>query len=274
MRQSFSFKLFYRLDNYRDKALVKLEVHDGLHWLKGNELARAATTGRPTPVAAMVDVTYNLCVAHGLDASLRDRLLSRKLVTLNGTDVPLNDFVACGWDIEPYPFKHLPPHMVNHSAILADARENGIHLDVSNAVCDETTVRTRGLALKGLVDLARANAIPTRLYVDYSLFGWLKANDMVEVYTYLNNLLADHGPTRVITESKCGESVDPILLEWADRSKGHAISKDCFEDFDMAYEWLLCGAEKGTPRLHRFACDGTNVGIPDFGLSTKIPTSF
>ena len=274
MTPSFSFKLFYRLDNYRGKSTIKVEVHDGFHWLKGNELAKAAATGRPIPIAAMADSTYKLCVEHGMDESLRERFWSRKLVTLNGTDIPLNDLVSSGWNIEPYPLKHLPPSLVNQTAVLADARKNGIHLDVSNAVCDESTLYTRGLALKGLVDLALDNAIPTRLYVDYSLFSWLKANGMSDVYTYLNGLLADHGPNRMITESKFGESVDPILLEWADRSNGHAISKDGFDDFDMTYEWLLRGAENGSPRLHRFSCDGNTVGIPDFGLSAKIPTSF
>lgn len=274
MTHSYSFKLFYQLDNFMEKSKIKIEVNDGLHWLKNNELAKAHTTGNPIPVAAMVDSTCKLCIKHGMDTSLTDRFWNRKMVTLNGVSIPLNELISGGWDIEPYPVRHLPVEMVNQSAILADARRTGIHLDVSNVVCDETTVETQGLALMGLINLARDNEIPLKLYVDYKLFGWLKAGGMTDLYTYLNGLLADHGPNRMITESSYGESVDPILLDWANRSNGHAISKDEFYDFDMDYEWLLRGAENGKPRLHRFTCDGETVGIPDFGLSAKIPTSF
>jgi hypothetical protein len=209
-----------------------------------------------------------------MDEAMQDRFWGRKLVTFDGTDIPLNDLVANGWNIEQYPRKHLPSELVNHCAVLADARKHGVHIDVSNAVCDCETAGTHGLALKGIVNLMQENSIPVRLYVDFSLFGWLKVNGMTGVYDYLNGLLADHGPSRMITESKSGESVDPILLDWADSQNGHAISKDGFDDFDMTYEWILRGAEKGSPRLHRFTCDGTKVAIPDLGLSTEIPTSF
>ena len=274
MTPSFSFKLFYDFDRFKNKTAVKMEIHDGQHWLKGNELSTAAQLGKPIPIAAMVDNTFNLCVKHGLDASQKDRFWGRKRVTLKGTDVPLNELVADGWSIEQYPLKYQPPEMVNHAAVLADARKHGAHVDVSNAVCDEETAATNGLALKGIVNLLRDNSIPTRLYVDYSLFGWLKYKGMTGAYDYLNGLLNDHGPGRMITESGCGESVDPILLDWTDASNGHVISKDCFDDYDMAYDWILRGAEKGSPRLHRFSCDGNCVSIPDLGLSTKIPSSF
>ena len=274
MTPSFSFKLFYHFDHFNNKTAVKMEVHDGQHWLKDNELSIAVQTGKPIPIAAMADDTFNLCVEHGMDATQKARFWGRKRVTRNGTDIPLNDLVASGWNIEQYPLKHLPPEMVNQDAVLADARKHGVHVDVSNTVCDEETAVTNGLALKGIVNLMHDNSIPIRLYVDYSLFGWLKYKGMTGVYNYLNGLLNDHGPNRMITESGCGESVDPILLDWTDASNGHVISKDCFDDYDMAYDWILRGAEKGSPRLHRFSCDGNCVSIPDLGLSTKIPSSF
>ena len=98
---------------------------------------------------------------------------------------------------------------------------------------------------------------------------------MGEAATYLSDFLDDHNPaTRCITASSFGASVDPILLDWANRTGGHAISKDAFDEFDMTYDWLLNGAERGQPRIHKFVRSGDVIAIPDFGLRCEIPKAW
>ena len=71
-----------------------------------------------------------------------------------------------------------------------------------------------------------------------------------------------------------GKPVDPILLDWANRTDGHAISRDSFDDFDHDFPSVIFSASAGKPRLHKFVCDGETVGVPDFGLSGPIPSAF
>jgi len=268
------FVFFFREDYYRNTVVVKIEVFDGTHWLSGRELSVAHRLGLPTEAATKVKLLLNLLLAHGMDPKLVKRLLERKCVFLNHGDVPLNDVAAQGWSIEPYPQKFGGTGILDQESLLEDFRTHGVHVDASNAIADKAVIETRGLAFKGLLDLTRSYGIPTRAYIDFAAFGWMKREGLHEVFNYLNYLLSDHGPCRMITESKRGESVDPILLDWVDRTNGHALSRDGYEDFDMTYSWILNGASEGKPRLHKFSCDGERIGIPDLGISIEIPTTF
>lgn len=274
MRTAYSFQFLYRLDEYRGSVATKIEVHDGTHYLTSGEINHARTTGRPTPIAATLADTEKLLLAHGMGVNDINRFFERKQIRLTGTTVPLNDLLSIGWDLTPYPVKYGVKDDAQRATLLAKAKRDGAHLDASNAILDDCIRSTNGLGLKGLINLFQTNAVPLHLYVDYSIFGFLKASEMIGVYNYLNGLLADRGPTRFITESKAGQKVDPILLDWANRTGGAAISRDRYDEYETDYDWILHGAESGNPRLHKFVCDGVNVGVPDFGLYGPIPSAF
>ena len=42
----------------------------------------------------------------------------------------------------------------------------------------------------------------------------------------------------------------------------------------MTYDWLLNGAERGQPRIHKFVRSGDVIAIPDFGLRCEIPKAW
>lgn len=269
-----TFIFYFQLDFYKNRSVIKIEVYDGNHWLTYPELRHAYETGNPTAIGATLRMTFQLLLAHGMDKVAIQRFLERKQVFVNGTDIPLNELIKLGWKIKDYPIKYGVSGREAKAALLDDARKTVTHLDASNALFDTATVRTNGLAMLGLINLLKSNAIPLRLYVDYSTFGKLAAKGMVEVRSYLDELLADHGSTRCITESPHGKPVDPILLDWANRTDGHAISRDSFDDFDHDFPSVIFSASAGKPRLHKFVCDGETVGVPDFGLSGPIPSAF
>ena len=277
MNRAFSFRLFYQVDTCNEKSMVKVEVHDGNRWLSAGELKRAAAGGCPGEVGLMLNSTYKTLVSCGLsqDAVGKTRLFGRKQTRIDGVNLPLNDLILQGWDIQGYPNKYGVKDDATRSRVYADAQKTGSHLDASNVVGDEAFRDTQGLALKGLVDGMRAAGLPVHLYVDSSTIYWLRNNGMGEAATYLSDFLDDHNPaTRCITASSFGASVDPILLDWANRTGGHAISKDAFDEFDMTYDWLLNGAERGQPRIHKFVRSGDVIAIPDFGLRCEIPKAW
>lgn len=277
MNRAFSFQLYYQLDTYNERSVVKVEVNDGRRWLSARELQCAAEGGSPGVVGLMLNATYDKLLANGLPTDLveKRRFFGRKQAHLDGVKVPLNDLILQGWDIQCYPNKYGVKDDAMRSTVRADAQQKGSHLDVSSILRDELFVDTRGLALKGLVDGMKVAGLPTRLYVDSSTMYWLKNNQMNEAVYYLSAFFGDHNPaTRCITASSSGSSVDPILLDWANRTGGHAISKDAFDEFDTTYDWLLWGAERGQPRIHKFMRSGDAITIPDYGLRCEIPKAW
>lgn len=277
MNRAFSFRLYYQLDTYNERSIVKLEVNDGRRWLTAGELKRAAEGGCPGVVGLMLNATYNTLLDNGLPTDLveKKRLFGRKQAHLEGVKVPLNDLILLGWDILGYPNKYGVKDEAMRLSVRADAQQKGSHLDASNVLRDETFRDTQGLALKGLVDGMKAAGLPVRLYVDSSTLYWLRNNSMGDAANYLSAFLDDHNPeTRCITASPSGSSVDPILLDWANRTGGHSVSKDAYDEFDTTYEWLLWGAERGKPRIHKFMRSGDAITIPDYGLRCEIPKAW
>lgn len=269
-----TFNFYYRIDRLHNSSVIKIEIYDGHHWLTFFELNHAFKNGYPVKIAAMLRRTFKLLVAHGMSNEALHRFLERKQVFITGTDIPLGELLELGWKIEEYPIKYGVSGKEAKAALLEDAKQKSVHLDASNAIFDPAMVSTRGCGLLGLISLLKNNNIDTRLYVDYSIFRKLTAEGMFDVRSYLNELLNDHGPTRFITESPHGKPVDPILLDWADRTGGHAISRDSYDDHERDFPTLLFSAAAGKPRLHKFVCDGVNVGVPDFGLYGPIPSAF
>lgn len=277
MNRAFSFRLYYQLDTCNERSIVKLEVNDGRRWLTAGELKRAAEGGSPGVVGLMLNATYDTLLASGLPTDLveKKRLFGRKQAHLEGVKVPLNDLILLGWDILGYPNKYGVKDEAMRLSVRADAQQKGSHLDASNVLRDETFRDTQGLALKGLVDGMKAAGFPVRLYVDSSTMYWLRNNSMDDAANYLSAFLDDHNPaTRCITASPSGTSVDPILLDWANRTGGHSVSKDAYDEFDTLYEWLLWGAERGKPRIHKFTRSGDAIMIPDYGLRCEIPKAW
>lgn len=265
---SHMFRMFYRCDLYHDDSLVKIAVGDDCHWLTGREMKAAYERGQPVHTSALLRATEEALKERGMSGC--ERLFAGKQVFFEGGLLPLERLAGIGWDLEPYPWKYTASP--DRAAILADVREKGISVDVANLVGSDQTVDTRGLVLKGVVDLLDRQGVPFNMYEDYSAWGWLRRHCGEEAYRYLMSFPREGKLRRVFTPKD--ESADARMLRWADADGMHCLSRDEFDEFDLSYDWVLHGAERGRPRLHKFRRIGDRIEIPDLGIAGDIPGSF
>jgi len=270
MEKSYTFDLYFRASEKHGDSVIKTEVHDGHHWLNGREKQAAYDGDDPTLVGSMFHLTTNLLDAYGMHEGGIEKLLSGKQCFLDGTTPPIDKLERIGWNIKPYPHKFIT--VEDADAVRNNAATFGLSLDVSNIVAQEWFVDTRGLVIKGAVDVLDTLKIKSFLYVDYKLWGKLLQFGWNDVYAYLSAFYDVERENRRIVTSPKGLTADDIMLDWADRLKNHVLSRDEFDEYDMRYDWIMHGAENGNPRLHKFTRRGDLLCIPDLGIETEIPT--
>ena len=65
------------------------------------------------------------------------------------------------------------------------------------------------------------------------------------------------------------------MVGWADKIRQPQITRDELDEYDLRYDWLLHGAERGEPRIHKFfRVDRNYVRVPSFDFNIEIPARF
>ena len=264
MKNAYSFRFYYRVNEAHCNSLAKVEVHDGHHWQSGKENVSAYEKGTPLPVAAMLQRTFGLLPVSDGKLAL-ERFLGRKQVFLDGVDLPLRDLDAFGWETIIYPKKYVPVDGQLAAALLEDARTTGLDIDAGNEVSCLT-----GRVFKSVVDLLSRHGVPLRLYLDSGTMNWLKATGAKCTHEWLSTLKENPTSLCRLVESPEGCPADSLILSHSDREGCHVCSQDNLDDYDMQYDWVLHGAERGWPRIHKIVKKGDFIGLPDFGLWTSL----
>jgi len=268
--KTYTFDLYFRASEKHGDSVVKMEVHDGEHWLTGREKQAAYNGDAPSLVGSMFHLTTNLLGAYGMPESGIAKILSGKQCFLDGTTPPIDKLANLGWNVKPYPRKFIT--VEDTGAVRSNAAVHGLSLDVSNLVAQEWFADTKGLVVKGAVDILDTLNIGSFLYVDHKLWGKLLQFGWDDAYGYLSSFYDVEKPYRRIVTSPKGLTADDIMLDWANRLGNHVLSRDEFDEYDMQYDWIMHGAENGNPRLHKFVRKGDLLCIPDLGIETAIPT--
>lgn len=282
MKYEYLAHIGYRENSGTNKGVpyanstLKLDIWDANkgRWMTVKEQLDAEHSLSGSVVGDLIRKIRTYLAVNGLDEDNGKRLPIRKQVFLPMSKLDLAPLLRMGCFVSHYPKKYGVETDEQRAEVLVDTQQSSMHLDVSNCVRNVYLRDTNGLAFLGLKNLLAANNVPYRLYVDSSTMTMMQDEQMWGAYHYIDRLLNDHGPTRIITASPSGESVDPILLDWANRRGGHVLSRDEFDEFDRDYDWILHGAEEGHPRLHKFVRRGNQIGIPDLGLWGDIPTEW
>lgn len=266
-----SFRFFHRHSEEFGNWDFKIEVHSGGKWLDGQELEEAFCGGPQTFVGKRLHDAVGLLMLSGLDEEQLPKLLSRKQVHTRHP-LPLEGMRALGWDTIPYPVKF--GRVKDPAKLLREAYERGIGVDVSNVISSQHTCDTRGLALKGLVDWTVRLNLRTFLYVDKSTWGWLKGNGLFSLLEYLDSSCNGSPLAKVVT-APFNKKADDLMVYWADNAKQPQLTRDELDEYDMTFDWLLHGAERGEPRIHKFCrVDHNHIRIPSFDSTITVPERF
>jgi hypothetical protein len=270
--KSYTFDLYYRTDGAYQNSLVKAAVNVGSHWLDKGELRYAYTEYAPAPVGSMFHVTANLLAAYGMPANGVDLTLSGKQCHLQSASLPLDKLESMGWNLKPYPRKYVP--VADPLGLRGKVATAGLSIDVSNVIAQDWFADTRGLVVKGAVDTLDALGISFHLYLDHTMWGWIKGQGWYEAYDYLMGFYITARGWRRITTSKRGVTADEIMLHQADIRGNHILSRDEFDEYDLRYDWIMHGAQNGYPRMHKFIRIGDRFCIPDLDVAADIPTTW
>lgn len=268
--KSFTFDLYYRIDEQHEDSVVKVAVHNGEHWLDKHEMHYAYAQNAPAPVGSMFRVTTDALSAYGIPSNGVDLTLSGKQCFLKSAKPPLDLLGRFGWNLKPYPRKFIT--VEDTDALRSKVALSGLSLDVANIVAQERFADTEGRVIKGIVDTLDDLGIRKFLYIDHKMWGWLLEKEWQDAYDYLMGFYRVPKAYRRITTSKKGVTADEIMLRQADIRGNHILSRDEFDEFDLQYDWVMHGAESGYPRLHKFVRVGDAVFIPDIGVTAEIPS--
>ena len=267
--KSYTFDLYYRIDEQHEDSVVKLAVHNGEHWLNRHEMHYAYAQNAPAPVGSMFRVTTEALSAYGIPSNGVDLTLSGKQCFLKSANPPLDLLGRFGWNLKPYPRKFIT--VEDTDALFRKVALSGLSLDVANIIAQERFADTEGRVIKGIVDALDDLGVRQFLYIDHKMWGWLKEKKWQEAYDYLMGFYQIPKAYRRITTSKRGVTADEIMLRQADIRGNHILSRDEFDEFDLQYDWVMNGAKNGYPRLHKFVRVGDAVFIPDIEVTAELP---
>lgn len=267
------FRLYYRQSDVFGNSDLKIEIHHNGRWLNGYEIAREYYKHPRSGIGERLDATIRLLQWYHPVDGLVARLLSRKQAHLSVKRLPLDELKQkLGWELFPYPEKF--GYVKDVRNLFANAHAYGVGIDVSNNISSRHTRDTNGLALKGITDKLENMNIPYYLYVDRKTWRWVEGNGWTRFLAYLESFHRREGYGRIITAPK-GMSADDLMTYWADAVGQHQITRDELDEYDTRYDWLLHGAERGEPRIHKFfRKDKHHISIPNFGLDIEIPERF
>lgn len=268
-----TFRFYYRSSDLHHNSVFKIEVRDGNKWLNGDDLAEAYNAHPLTFVGGMLNASIRLLEGCGFPEEFVPRLLSRKQVHWDVPCLPLDVLKnTLGWDVLPYPEKF--GTVKDTKRLYIDAYERGTGFDVSNIISSPCLVDTQGLAFKGIIDKFDSLNIRQYLYIDHSTWHWIRANGLWTLFDYLQSFYDGRGYAKIVT-SQGGQTADELMMYWANKARQPQITRDELDEFDVFYPWLLHGAERGEPRIHKFFRKSHDiVSIPDFGLDIEIPWEF
>ena len=249
----------------------KIEVHDGTRWLEGKDLSTAYYSGSPQCIADKLRPAVDVLCRHGLEDGQIPLLLSRKQVHTN-TPLPIKELADIGWNSASYPEKF--GKVKDTRRLIIESYDSGIGVDVSNIVSHPITRDTNGLALKGLVDKLDGLCFKSFLYVDKTTWPWLERQGLYSLIHYLKSSCNGSLFAKVVT-APFDKTADDLMVDWADRRRQPQITRDELDEYDTRYDWLLHGAERGEPRIHKFfRVDYKYIRVPSFDFNIEIPERF
>lgn len=265
-------RFYYRKSDKSHNSVIKIEVFNGTDWLKGMELASSYEARSLSPIGRKLGSTICLMKAYGLQDAHIPRLLSRKQVRIESEVLPLDELKnTLGWNTVHYPVKFGGTQ--DWHKLYTESYDQRIGIDVSNLIANPIVADTNGLALKGLIDEMERMCYPYFLYVDWRTWGWIEFNRLMSLYAYLQSFYNVSGEP-VIKTADPNETADDLMVKRANAYGQHLITRDELDEYDMEYDWLLHGAERGTPRIHKFKRKGSRLLVPDYGFDIEIPRSF
>ena len=267
------FHLYYRQSALYGNSDVKIEISHQARWLDGKELAHEYYRHPRSEIGKRLNSTIRLLQWYKPQDGLVSRLLSRKQAHLRADCLPLDELKhRLGWELFPYPEKF---GVVKDVEILFEnAHAYGVGIDVSNNISSPHTRDTNGLALKGITDKLEDLRIPYYLYVDPNTWRWIARKGWTQLLAYLESFHHRGGYGKIVTAQK-GMNADDLMTYWADAVGQHQITRDELDEYDTQYDWLLHGAERGEPRIHKFfRRDQQHISIPNFGFDIEIPSRF
>lgn len=265
------FRFYNRSSKLFANSDCKIEVNDGTKWLEGKDLSSAYYSGSPTRIAEKLKPAVGVLRGHGLEDEQIPLLLSRKQVHLK-TPLPIQELADIGWRSVPYPKKF--GKVKDSRRLFVESYDSGIGVDVSNIVSHPHTRDTNGLALKGLVDTMDGLCFKSFLYVDKSTWNWLEKQGLYSLIRYLKSGCNGSLFAKVVT-APFNKKADDLMVGWADKIRQPQITRDELDEYDLRYDWLLHGAERGEPRIHKFfRVDRNYVRVPSFDFNIEIPARF
>lgn len=267
------FHLYYRESALYGNSDVKIEISHQAKWLDGKELAHEYYRHPHSEIGERLNSTIRLLQWYKPQEGLVSRLLSRKQAHLKVNRLPLDELKhRLGWELLPYPEKF--GFVKDARNLFENAHAYGVGIDVSNSILSRHTRSTKGRALKGIADKLESLSIPYYLYVDPKTWRWIANNGWTQLIAYLESFHHRGGYGKIVTARK-GMTADDLMTYWADAVGQHQITRDELDEYDTQYDWLLHGAERGEPRIHKFfRKDKHHVSIPNFGLDIEIPERF
>jgi len=265
-------RFYYRQSDKFHDSVIKIEVFNGTDWLNGMELESSYKARSLSPIGRKLDATICLMKAYGLQDVHIPRLLSRKQVRIKSEVLPLEELKdKLGWSPLDYPVKFGGTR--DWQKMYKESYDQGIGIDVSNLIANHIVADTNGLALKGLVDEMERMCYPYFLYVDWRTWGWIEFNRLMSLYAYLQSFYNVSGKP-VIKTADPDETADDLMVRRANAYGQHLITRDELDEYDVHHDWLLHGAERGEPRVHKFYRRDNRLLVPDYGFDIEIPTSF
>jgi len=265
------FCFFHRSSEKHGNSNCKIEIRNGAEWLEGKDLGTAYYSGKPEIIGERLRSTVRLLRDYGLTDDKIPLLLSRKQVHMN-TPLPLEELKRIGWKTNYYPYKF--GNVLDEHRLIVESYDYGIGMDASNVISSPHTRDTKGLALKGIVDKLDSLCIKSYLYMDQRTWGWLERNGLMELKNYLESSCDGSLYAKVVTAPR-NMKADDFMVGHADSNGQHQLTRDELDEYDTRFDWLLHGAERGAPRIHKFKRKNYNhIIIPDYGFYIKIPQSF
>lgn len=265
------FRFYHRSSEEYGNSDCKIEISYGSKWLGEKDLSIAYYSGSPEIIDGMLRATVMLLGDYGLTDEKIPLLPSRKQVHLN-SPLPLEKLREMGWKPLDYPSKF--GNVQDGRRLFVESYRYGIGIDASNVISNNQTKDTNGLALKGIVDTLDSLGIKSYLYMDKKTWPWLERNGLFSVKNYLGTSCDGSLCAKVVTAPR-DMKADDFMVYHANTKGQHQLTRDELDEYDMEYDWLLHGAERGKPRVHKFFRKNEHqICIPDYGFDIEIQESF
>lgn len=187
------------------------------------------------------------------------RLLSRTQVRIKSEVLPLDEPKnTFGWDTIHYPVKF--GSIQDRHKLYTESYNQRIGIDIPNLIANPIVADKERMCY------------PYFLY-DWCTWGWIEFYRLTSPYVYLQSFYNASGKPVIRTADPNG-TTDDLVVARANAYSQHLITRNELDGHDDHHDWLLHGAERGEPRVHKFYRRDNRLLVPDYGFDIEIPRSF